>query len=143
MNSSTIKNSYNKGAIYGDEKIGGVIGGCTVESGLSQNSYLYNNYNASLIVEGKAMVGNFSGTISNTIGAHNCALTEMIAIGNIDGTTCSFNSGGNYSLSQMKNKNSEALSMLSNGNGTIDGKILWAQNENINEGLPYLVNNLP
>lgn len=142
MNSSTVKNSYNKGEIYGDEKVGGVVGGCSVENGFTQNSYLYNNYNASLIVEGNNEVGNFSGVLESTTGAYNCALTETNANGNIDGNTCSFSSGGAYSLSQMKDRNSGTfLSMLRQGNGTVNGKPLWAQNSNINEGLPYLVNN--
>lgn len=137
-NSSVIKNVYNVGNIYGLDQVGGIIGLIQPEGGLTGNTYIYNSYNASEIIEGSNHIGNFVGACHNTIGAYNSAISGYTDAGYY-GSNCSFNNGAVYTLAQMKEKNSELLTLLSNeeGNG------IWAQDANINDGLPYLINNRP
>jgi type II secretory pathway pseudopilin PulG len=137
MNVSTIKNSYNLGEIYGEDAVGGIVGHTIVEAGLTGNNYLYNNYNASEIVEGNSRVGNFIGVAVNTIGTNNSCIEGKVDGGYVDHTSCSF-SGELYRLDQMKAPNSKLFQLLNQG----EGANLWTYGS-INEGLPYLKNNTP
>lgn len=137
--SSTIKNVYNLGGVYGLEGVGGIIGISSLQGGLTGNTYIYNSYNASEKIEGVAGVGNFAGILYNAGGTYNSSISSYIDTGYYDASSCSFSNGVLYTLAQMKAQNSELLTHLSNG----EGNGIWAQNANINDGLPYLINNRP
>lgn len=136
--SSTIKNVYNLGSVYGLDAVGGIIGISNLQGGITGNTYIYNSYNASEKIEGVANVGNFAGVLYNAGGAYNGSISIYIDTGYYD-SNCFFSNGARYTLTQMKKKNSELLTHLSNG----EGNGIWAQDTNINDGLPYLINNKP
>ncbi len=137
--SSTIKNVYNLGEVYGLTNVGGIIGITSLQGGLTGNTYIYNSYNASEMIEGATNVGNFAGALSYAGGSYNSAISGYADAGGMDNSNCFFSNGMLYTLAQMKAKNSELLALLSNG----EGKGIWAQDANINDGLPYLVHNRP
>lgn len=133
MQSSTMRNSYNIGGIYGRYGVGGILGG--IEAG---NNYILNCYNQNATIEGNEHVGNLIGYNFATITATNVSwITGTSKIGY--GNNCTFVNDKNYTANEMKTLNSGLLTLLSNG----EGRGIWAQEENKNDGLPYLINNKP
>ncbi len=140
MNASTAKNVYNVGEVYGDCYVGGVIGSLDKDYGLTENSYIYNCYNASDKVEGNTAVGNSFGRCRHTIGSAISCLANKTTIGQIE-EGCSFDEENTavYMLYQMQVPNSDLFILLNKGYG--NG--IWTQGGGKNNGLPYLINNQP
>ena len=139
MNASTIKNNYNTGSIYGSTGVGGVIGHATVEAGVQGKSCIYNSYNSSKNIGGnpnEISVGSFLGHVDSTEGAYFACLGN----GGDFQPNCSWGETAPYNtIEEMKGKDSKLLKLILKGNG----ETFWAQDDNINDGLPYLVNNIP
>ncbi len=137
MASATIKNSYNRGSIYGYGNIGGIIGTTEAIQGIQGKNYFNNNYNASEIVMGQTIVGNYGGEISNGEGSYNAAIINQTGVAG--GTNNNFGAYEEYTLQQMKTIGLGLLTLLNNG----EGNGIWEQSLNINDGFPFLKNNRP
>lgn len=135
--SSTLKNTYNLGNIYGHSYVGGICGCSKKMNGIERKNYFYNNYNASEIIEGTNKIGNYVGACFYGEGAYNGSILNKDGLG--EGENNFFTDAEEYTLQQMKTTGSGLLTLLSKG----EGNGIWAQSNNINNGLPYLVNNRP
>lgn len=129
MSDSTLKNTYNTGVIYGNSCVGGIVG--TIDS-LDANSYLYNSFNIESNISGNSNVGNVIGYSRQVTGSYIFWLTGTNPIGEDNGSNWS--NSAQYTLTQMKQTNSEFFTLLTkeNGNG------VWEQISSSNNGLPYL-----
>ena len=135
--SVVIENVYNIGKVSGNVS-GGVVG--IAES----ISYLYNCYNANAEIEGNNKAGNFIGRSIGTVITTNLAWVKGTEFGAwTSGWTCDIYE--EYTITEMKSQNkgsATSLSLLELLN-TGRGQGIWAQDENINNGFPYLINNEP
>lgn len=142
---STIKNTYNVGSICGDDKVGGIIGyvwSCSVGDNINviDNSYNANENIKSTTVNYGSLIGYYEG-----INSKNTGYTKgMPYCGGNGGTKYRITWGlwDEYTIEGMKNRDVGAktsltlLEILLKG----DGVGIWEQDENINNGLPYLKN---
>ena len=124
---SLITNCTNNGQIYGSSHVGVAY----------QSSKIYNCYNATTNISGTSYIGNAVGEARQIYGNYNSWLDGETPVGYSSAYTCGTNSA--YSLAQMKQENSALLTLLSNE----EGNNIWAQDANINNGLPYLKYNMP
>ena len=96
-----------------------------------------NCYNVSEEIIGSQYVGELAGKSNSSTGANFCYFNVTTAVAGGSGNTWSNHKA--YTLEQMKTKESGLLTLLNTG----DGVGLWAQSADKNDGLPYLINNMP
>lgn len=133
---STVQNTYNKKEISGKAYVGGIIGMSQNDTG---KNYVYNSYNATTSISGSTNVGNFIGYSANIEGKYLAWVDQIEPVGIYAGSNYTYSNTGGITITEMKTLNSKLLTLLQNENG----RGLWSQDPNINDGLPYLVNNVP
>ena len=135
MVDASIINVYNTGSIAGKLWVGGIVG---QTARYKSTNYIYNCYNATKIVQGDASgTGNLVGLSGNINSTYVSYITGENPLGH--DANSNWSNYKDYTLVQMKTMNSGLLSLINQGYGSG----LWKQSTSINNGLPYLVNNMP
>lgn len=132
---STIKNCYNTATVEGNTQVGGLAGGTDGRCS-SKRGYIYNCYSANTSIIGNTYVGTFMGSLKEVEIKNCCFITDTTYNGrelnDIIWTSWKF-----LSIEEMKTENSGLLTMLNSD------EVQWKQEKNKNNGLPYLMNNIP
>lgn len=134
--SFTISNCYNLASVKaGRNCSGGIIGWCEKYVDDDKKNYVYNCYNASTDITGGPNSGNFGGNIQYLEGDKNASVTGYTNIGqqsNVNPTIIS-----NYTQADMKKEPFVNFLNTNNSSG------IWMISPTINQGYPYLKNNVP